>query len=261
MCLMVWAQDAHPNYKLILIANRDEFYDRPSQAVHCWSEPAGLVAGKDLRAGGTWLALHPAKGLAAVTNYRAPALHRAQARSRGELPVAYLSSPQSSLNFLVRLHGMASAYNPFNFLLFDGQDMLFYSNIERIIKKVDTGVHGLSNALLDVPWAKVQRSKEKLLAFLKESPSDLREQASDLLALLLDNYQPPDEVLPSTGVPLEWERALAPAFIRTPNYGTRSTSLILWDRQDHVCFWEKLHAVGAQQEQITHMELRVRVTT
>lgn len=257
MCLIVWAQDVHPRYKLILLANRDEFYERPTQGAHTWEHPPGIIAGKDLQAGGTWMGLHPRKGLAAVTNYRDPGLLKEQAPSRGELPLQYLASAQSSLNYLVRLHPKAGAYNGFNLLLFDGRDMMYYSNIERIIKKVDKGVHGLSNALLDTPWPKVQRCKQALMEQI-ESHLERELPLGDLFAIMEDTWCPPDDQLPATGVPLEWERALASPFIRTPNYGTRLTSIILWDRHDRVEFIEKWHATPCQEASIQKIEIQMR---
>ncbi|WP_288004227.1 NRDE family protein [Thermonema sp.] len=256
MCLIIWAQNMHPDYKLMLLANRDEFYERSALPAHFWEN--GLLAGKDLQAGGTWLGLQPKKGLAAVTNYRDPKLIKEKAPSRGELPLQYLTSSQSSLNYLVRLHPRAAAYNGFNLLLFDGRDVMYYSNIERIIKKADEGIHGLSNALLDTPWPKVRRCKQALKQYIEQLEAQ-PPAADDLFGIMQDTWHPPDEELPHTGVPLEWERALASPFIRTPRYGTRLTTIILWDKHDRVAFIEKWHATPFQEERIQRFELQMRL--
>jgi len=255
MCLIVWAQDVHPQYKLIFLANRDEFYERPAQPAHEWQHPAGVIAGKDLQAGGTWMGIHPCKGIAALTNYRNPKLIKERAPSRGVLPVQYFLSQQSSLNYLVRLHPKSTDYNGFNLLLFDGRDMMYYSNIERIIKKVDKGIHGLSNALLNTPWPKLERCKQALSQQIEQRNISLEA----LFAIMEDTWRPPDELLPDTGVPREWERALASPFICTSTYGTRLTSVILWDKHDRVQFVEKWHATPCQKPGIRTFEIKMHL--
>ncbi|MGD1842922.1 MAG: NRDE family protein [Thermonemataceae bacterium] len=238
MCLIVIANEVHPQYKTILVANRDEFYERDTQAIHFWEESPNLLAGKDLVAGGTWIGVTKEGKLAAITNYRDPKRILDDAPSRGHLTKNYLQNDWEPLKYLMRMQFRAAEYNGFNLILGDKEDLFYYSNYERIIKKMDAGIFGLSNHLLDTPWPKVERAKQKIKDYLLTHQSLV---ISDLFALMKDTHQPEDEALPHTGVPLEWERILSSMFIKSPKYGTRSSTVILWDYSDHITMADRVY--------------------
>jgi uncharacterized protein with NRDE domain len=237
MCLIAIAWDYHPEYRLILVANRDEFYDRPTQNAHFWPEHPDLLAGKDLTAGGTWLGLTRQGRFAALTNYRDPAQFGRVARSRGELPLNYLVGTTSAQAYLAHVHPEADDYNGFNLLVGDGQELFYYSNFEQKIRQLPSGLYGLSNHLLDTPWYKVTEAKARLVTALANGPLD----PAALGTLLRDAHVPPDAQVQRTGLPLERERVLAPLFIASPGYGTCSTTVLLVSRQGEVFFRENIH--------------------
>lgn len=222
MCLVAFAWRAHPAWQLVLGANRDEFYDRPSAPAAWWGEPAGVLAGRDLRAGGTWLGVTRAGRFAAITNYRDPGDTRAAARSRGELPVAFLAGDGPAAEFAQQAWTLREAYNGFNLLLGDGEELWYAGSRDPSgPRRVEPGVHALSNALLDTPWPKAARSGERLAEALAQVDPE-----PNVLALLADRELAPDDALPDTGVGHEWERALSPPFIATERYGTRSSTYL-----------------------------------
>lgn len=222
MCLIAFGLRVHPRYPLVLLGNRDEFHDRPARAMHWWRSPR-LLAGRDLRAGGSWLALDAGGRLATVTNFREPETRRPDARSRGQLVIDALVDGADSL--AGRLLAEAPAYNGFN-LLWGNADRFRYAShlAEAPPRLLDAGVYGLSNGLLDTPWPKLLRARE---ALRRELSGGGEPEVETLFGVLLDTRVPADEVLPDTGIGLDWERLLAPAFIRNPRYGTRSSTLVL----------------------------------
>jgi uncharacterized protein with NRDE domain len=237
MCLILFAYRVHPGYKLILAANRDEYYNRPSGPAHWWENTPFLLAGKDLRAGGTWLGITKSGKIAAVTNYRNMKSHREDARSRGTLVSRYLLSGVSPGEYLKDLYDSAAAYNGFNMILGDRDNLYYYSNM-----KADPGValkpgiYGLSNAFLDTPWPKVVGGKQMLERQISGRPEI---QVEEIFSILSDKGIPPDRDLPDTGVGIEIERVLSPLFIRAPEYGTRSSTVVLVDRDNRVTFAER----------------------
>jgi uncharacterized protein with NRDE domain len=235
MCLIAFALDAHPDYALVLAANRDEFYDRPTAPGHFWEErddEAGILAGRDERAGGTWMGVTRGGRFAALTNVRGPAEERSDAPSRGALVKAFLLDDRAPRAFLESLAGTADAYNGFNLLAgtfagAEGSRLAYFSNQKGgAARRVEAGVHGLSNAVLDTAWPKVKRSQTALRSLLEAG----RVPPEALLDLLDDRRPADDEALPSTGVPQEWERALSSVFIQTEGYGTRSSTALLIGR-------------------------------
>jgi len=236
MCLILLAVRKHPRYKLILAANRDEYYDRPSEPPHFWEDAPHVLAGRDLVAGGTWLGITTKGRIAAVTNYRDPASVKANAPSRGNLVRRFLAGDLDASSYLEALRPEKDRYNGFNLVLGDRDRLTWYSNRSDRVTPLQPGVYGLSNRLLDTPWPKVVRAKamfEETIAHGKEI--DLQ----SVFGLLKDQTQAPDESLPGTGVPLEWERILSPIFITSPTYGTRSSTLLLIDKDDHVTFADR----------------------
>lgn len=228
MCLILFAYRTHPGYRLILAANRDEFFARPTEALAFWSDEPGILAGRDLQAGGTWFGLSGDGRFAAVTNFRDPKNISAEALSRGRIPVDYLKSGLNPQRFWTAKRGEWSRYNGFNLLAGDRQSLVWASNRTGQEQKLGPGLYGLSNHLLDTDWPKVQRGKEKLRQLLAASGPV---EAEDLFTLLEDSWQPPDSELPDTGIGPVWERLLAPLFISGEDYGTRS-SLVLTITED-----------------------------
>lgn len=234
MCLILWAHACHPRYRLILAANRDEFYRRPTSAAAYWPDRPGVVGGRDLQAGGTWLAVSRSGRLAALTNYRDPAAAAPDALSRGQLVQGFVCGAAAPEDYLAEVHHRRRAYNDFNLIVADGEQMWYLGSRAADPRPVAPGIHGLSNHLIDTPWPKVAGGKAALarLAAADEVAPDA------LLALLGDRRQPGDNRLPDTGVGLQWERCLAPRFIVSPGYGTRSSTALLVTRQGRATFCE-----------------------
>lgn len=241
MCLILFAYNSHPKYQLVVAANRDEFYKRPTRPAAFWPENPDILAGKDLQEGGTWMGVTTNGRFAALTNYRDPSSYKPQAPSRGHLVHNYLSSSIGPEAYIEDLPDGGEAYNGFNLLLGTSESLYYYSNRERLMRKVAEGVHGLSNSLLDVPWPKVSKGIKALADVLQDEDIE----AEQLFAIMADRKLPADQDLPETGVGLERERMLAPAFVTSSNYGTRLTTVILVDRNHNIQFWE--HSYPSRQ--------------
>ncbi|KUG05473.1 hypothetical protein ASZ90_017155 [hydrocarbon metagenome] len=235
MCMVLWANDCHPEYKLVVAANRDEFYQRPTLPAAFWSDNPQLLAGKDMLHGGTWMGVTTTGRFSTLTNYRDPSNHNPQALSRGHLVQKYLEGSPGPVSYMEKLIDIKEEFNGFNLLAGNLDDLYYFSNLEKRVIKVEKGCHGLSNSLLDVPWPKVTRGIEALSTCINNHDIVLE----DLFELMADRHQPPDYELPQTGVSLELERLLAPAFVVMQDYGTRSTTVILVDRSNYVQFWER----------------------
>ncbi len=220
MCLILFALQQHPEYPLLVAANRDEYHARPAQPARFWPERPQLLAGRDLQGGGTWLGLNRNGRFAAVTNFREPEITTGE-RSRGELCVDFVCGEHSAADFSAELALHASHYGGFNLLLWDGQQLRYYSNQDRTSRALAAGVYGMSNGYLDEAWPKVVSGKQALHQALK-SPAVI----ANSLELLGDRSQPEDGHLPSTGVSLEFERLLAPRFIVSEPYGTRVSTVV-----------------------------------
>lgn len=238
MCLIIFAYDCHPKYKLVMAANRDEFYKRPTQPAAFWPEYEGLLAGRDLKEGGTWMGVTTRGRFATLTNYRDPASFNPQAQSRGHLVYNYLAGDNEPLEYIESIISQADLFNGFNLLLGDQESLYCYSNRDHLMRKVERGIHGLSNSLFDVPWPKVEKGKKALTGIMADKEID----PESLFAMMADREQPPDEMLPHTGVTLEMERVLAPAFVLSPEYGTRTTTILLIDRDGRIQFQERSFA-------------------
>jgi uncharacterized protein with NRDE domain len=236
VCLIVFAWRAHPDFPLVLGANRDEFLDRPTRHAAFWAERPDLLAGRDLEKGGTWLGITRSGRIAAVTNYRQGTAAKSDRRSRGWLVAAYLAGDRTPGEYLAGLTAERDAYDGFSLLAGDGHELFGYSNRGGDPQPLSSGIHGLSNALLDTPWPKVERAKAALTALLDRPLEPLVE---GVLALLADRTHPQDGELPSTGVGLEWERCLSPIFITSPTYGTRCSTVVVVDRDGEARFVER----------------------
>jgi uncharacterized protein with NRDE domain len=235
MCLIVFAYENHQRYRLVLAANRDEYYDRPTEAAAFWPENTDVLAGRDLVKMGTWFGVTKTGRFAAITNYRDPANHKSKANSRGEVVADFLQTDLSPDRYLKALTKKSRLYNGFNLLAGDCSSLCYYSNRRNGITQIVPGLFGLSNHLLDTPWPKVTRARDKLKLWLKEDIID----KESLFELLADNTRADDKDLPDTGMGLEWERILSPAFIKSAVYGTRSSTVLLIDRQNRVLFTER----------------------
>jgi len=237
MCLILFACNVHPSYRLVLAANRDEFYDRPTKAADFWKKNPQVLAGVDLKEKGTWMGVTKRGKFAAITNYRDPASWKVQAPSRGQLVSRYLMGSASAEKYLNRIKVEAHQYNGFNLLLGDAENLLIYSN-RGGAQKIPDGIHGLSNHLLDTPWPKVQRGVRLLEEALSRKGEDLE---SALFSLLTDRLVASDDQLPDTGIGREWERVLSPLFIVSPGYGTRSSTLLLIGKNGRIKLVEKIY--------------------
>jgi uncharacterized protein with NRDE domain len=246
MCLILFAYKVHPSYNLILAANRDEFYERPSSAAEFWEDAPQVLAGRDLQEGGTWMGIDRAGRFAAITNYRDPASWKNNAPSRGGLVSSYLCGNQSADDYLGKISRQAQLYNGYNLIVGDRHELLTYSNRgER--QKLNPGIYGLSNHLLNTSWPKVSRGKKLLAATLNKKGVELEDE---LFAVLADRKIPADDKLPDTGIGLEWERVLSSIFIESPVYGTRSSTILLIGKNGRVKFVEKVYD-GNPQEGVT----------
>ena len=230
MCLIAFNWQPQAPIPLIIAANRDEFYARPTHALHRWADQP-IVAGQDLQAGGTWLGVSLGGRVAALTNYRDTAQFRPQAPSRGDLTTAFLNGHVTCAEYLQALAARAHHYNPFNLLVFDGLSLMGFESRHRRAFELPAGVGVVSNADFNVPWPKVARLRDGFANTLRQYVFDAQSEAGEpglnaLLALLSDRRTAPDSALPRTGIPLEREKALSATFIHSPDYGTRASSVL-----------------------------------
>ncbi len=239
MCTILFSYEQRENEPLILLANRDEFYDRPTIPAGTWEDEPGILAGRDLVGGGTWLGVTTEGRIAAVTNYR-DANQTSGTRSRGELVANYLRSNSAPLDYMNEIAGSADDYSGFNLLtgLFtpDATEMYYFSNRREGILRLEPGLYGVSNHLLDTPWQKTVRGKSGLSRILSNEGVN----KGAFFELLADHSLAPDAELPDTGIGYEKEKVLSAIFIETPIYGTRSSTVVIIDREGNVDFEEKV---------------------
>ena len=233
MCLILVAWQAHPRYACVIAANRDEFHARPTVPAGWWSDHPDILAGRDLRAGGTWLGITRTGRWAAITNFRGPQPQRPDAPSRGALVSDLLQSGVTTATDLARLVRESPAYNGFNILFSDGEDLAVHESTTGSGRTLPPGIYGLSNHLLDTPWHKVERAKEGFVAALRAGAA-----TPDLMTVLRDEREAPEGELPSTGITIELERRLSRSFIRDPLYGTRCSTVIRIGHDRRVDFAE-----------------------
>lgn len=226
MCLILLAWQVDAAYPLVVAANRDEFFARPTAAAAPWPGMR-VVAGRDLEAGGTWLGVAAGGRFAALTNFRDPERQLAGAPSRGALVADFLAGDEPPATYMRRVAPLAPRYNGFNLLVADRHELRYLSNCGDGERRLGPGIYGLSNHLLDTPWPKVARGKSALSEALVHLPDTER-----LFTLLRDDSTAADERLPRTGVSLEWERLLSAAFVRSSAYGTRSSTVVLGQQRD-----------------------------
>lgn len=258
MCLIVLAWKAHSKYPLVVAANRDEWRKRPTARLHWWDdEPAlpdsehshvvqreyspsamartGILAGRDLKDGGTWMGVTASGRFAALTNFRDPRNVKPGAPSRGMLVREFLEGNSSPCEYSQALAERMNEFNGFNLLVANREELWWVSNRGGAPMALGPGVHGLSNGLLNEPWPKVARAKSRLSAALEHGMTEAR-----LWALLADDAAAADDELPDTGVGIDWERRLSPALIRGNDYGTRSSAILSLAVDGSIRFSERL---------------------
>jgi len=229
MCLITLNWQPGKTVPLLIAANRDEFYARPALGLHHWPGQR-VLAGQDLQAGGTWLGLGVSEDtnqirMAALTNHRDVAGQKIDAASRGHLTTSFLKSSLSARGYLESLTTNTHRYNPFNLILFDGQDLMGFESRHARMFTLPAGITSVSNADFNTPWPKLERLGSSFEHTLTANDDDALLQ-NKLFRLLSDDRIAPDAALPQTGLQLDRERVLSAAFIRTADYGTRASSLI-----------------------------------
>jgi uncharacterized protein with NRDE domain len=236
MCLILLAWDSHPDYSIIVAANRDEFYDRPSAPAAFWADAPSVLGGRDLRARGSWLGIDRQGRFAAVTNYRQGQREQDAVHSRGRLVSNFLTMEVHPREYMKQVEREADRCNGFNLIVGDARELLYFSNREGVQRTLKPGIYGLSNHLLDSPWPKVTSGKTALSALVGRGGPGL---IAELFTLLSDRSQAADHLLPETGISYEWERLLSAAFISSEEYGTRSSTVVLVGRDGRVVFTEQ----------------------
>ena len=237
MCLIFFSVHNHPTYKLIVAANRDEFYNRKTAAAAYWEDHPQLLGGRDLEACGTWMGITKSGRISMLTNYRDPLNINPNAPSRGQLVSDYLLSMEEPEQYLKRIEQNGKVYNGFNLLAGTVNGLYYYSNYKEGVDKIAPGFYGISNHLLETPWPKVVRGKEKMKPVLAKATIN----PDDLFEVLYDNEIADDNKLPNTGLTIERERALSSMFIKTENYGSRCSTVVLVDHDNHVLFAERVY--------------------
>lgn len=229
MCLIVFAWQVLPGVPLIAAANRDEFYDRPATQASPWPENPRIYGGRDLQGGGTWMGITQdgpnGSRFAAITNVRAPQDYRSDAPTRGALVAEYLGGELGATEFVESIQERASEYNGFNLVIGDRDSLVWFSNRAggdaRNGKRLEPGIYGISNGLLDDPWPKVVRTKAQFASLLCQGAPE-----EAYFEMLADTTLAPDRRLPETGVPIDLERVLSAVCIETPGYGTRTSTVV-----------------------------------
>jgi len=236
MCLILFSYDTHPIYRMVLAANRDEYYSRPTAPAAFLDNSPNILGGLDLKHHGMWLGITRTGRFAAITNFRDPGLDMPDAPSRGFLVKDFLLGKESPQTYLKAIKSVGDQYNGFNLLVGDRAELFYYSNRGNRIQNIKPGTYGLSNHLLDTPWPKIAKGKGAMKILLENNK---KVSTEDIYALLKDDAIPPDHLLPDTGVDLDWERTLSPLFITSEIYGTRSSSIVLIERGGEITFMER----------------------
>lgn len=250
MCLILVAWRVHPDYPLVLAANRDEYHARPSAAAGFWRDCPEILGGRDLECMGTWLGVTRGGKVAAVTNYRDPASESQERRSRGLLASQFLEGDASAAAYISGLEAQGAHYRGFNFLAGDRNGLWWISNRGSGLRSLEPGIYGLSNHLLDTPWPKVTRGKRALAQVLETCVS-----VEPLMSLLADTVVATDAQLPDTGVGQERERMLSAARIISPLYGTRCSTVLLVGRGGRLRFAERAYEANGHEGRTLQYEL------
>ena len=237
MCLAVIALNAHALWPLVIIANRDEYHERPTATADIWQASPGVLAGRDLRAGGTWLGVSASGKIGLLTNYREPGKQNPASPSRGGLVGQYLAQSISADTYLRSVQQQSESFNGFNLLLADTSDVLYFSNRTATPRiPVSSGVTGLSNATLGVSWPKVLRTENAVRALLD---STQHPDSDALFSIFRDSRPAIASELPETGLTAVRELKLSSPFIQDEHYGTRCSTLIMKDHAGRIYFEER----------------------
>lgn len=238
MCLIIFSYKNHPKYQLVFGANRDEFFNRPTQSLNIWDDHPEILAGRDLKNSGTWLGLTRDGRFSALTNYRDPASIISNAPSRGGLVKNYLTGVLSADHYLEQVKGDGKKYSGFNLIAGNISDLFYFSNRDRNVHRLQPGLYGLSNHLLDTPWPKVIKGKAGFKQLLEQEKEI---DPEDIFAVLKDRSVSPDEELPDTGIGIEAERMMSSVFIGIEGYGTRCSSAVLVGNDGNIVFSERTY--------------------
>jgi uncharacterized protein with NRDE domain len=244
MCLLVIAWKVQSRYRLVLAGNRDEFHDRPAAPLNWWQDDPRILAGRDLKANGTWLGVARSGRFGIVTNFRDLQAPIEGAPSRGNLVPRFLTGATSPKEFLDDLRGAAPRYSGFNLLVGGTRALYYFSNRGPSAPTVlAPGIYGLSNHVLDTPWPKLTRTRQRFERLLAEPDV----AAEDLFGMLADREPADVDELPATGLPVEWERTVSAPFIVNERYGTRCSSVLLVERNGRTVLQERrFDAAGIQ---------------
>jgi len=257
MCLIVVAYKVHPDFPLIVVANRDEFYARPTRSAHFWADYPDVFAGRDLESPqldqqGTWMGINKQGRFAAVTNWRELDFNEASTkRSRGELTAHFLQSNTPAMEYLKTIEQQPENYKGFNLLVWENNALFYASNRIGKMQTLKPGVYGLSNGVLDSLWPKVINAKQQLGLRLQQSFS-----AGDLLDVLMNRNQAADQHLPDTGIDIESERLLSSCFIHSESYGTRASTVLLMHKNRDITFLEQNWNTDGMAEEKKYLKLR-----
>ena len=261
MCLILFAAGSHPEFPLIVAANRDEAYARPASQAGFWHDHPNVYGGRDLQHGGTWLGLARSGRFAAITNYRQGQRGAEAPHSRGEITRDFLTGSGDTLDYLKQVEARDSGYHGYSLIAGTAGQLYFHSNRSNGIDAIASGVHGLSNRLLDEPWPKVERGISVLTGLLAAAEHTIIQTLFELLA---DRAPAPDHLLPSTGISLERERALSASFIAAEAYGTRASTVLLVSTTGEVLYCERLFGpqgrpLGGNEQRFTLEPAAIRV--
>lgn len=241
MCLVNFHFLDHPKYKFIVASNRDEFYERPTATAHFWEDQPMILAGRDLEQKGTWLGITKDGRFGALTNIRKPEEQDTYSTSRGEIVTNFLTGKDAPGKFLQNLAKVSSNYAGFNVIVGNGEQLLYFNNIEKNIVEITPGTHSLSNRFLNTPWPKVVKGRENLRHYvLNHKLID----HDELFKIVADAELAEEDQLPNTGIPIELERQLSSLFIQTDGYGTRSSTVLTIDHENNVKFTERTFNKG-----------------
>ena len=256
MCLIFFSYKTHPKYPFILAANRDEFYKRPTAPLHRWDTEPPIIAGKDEEAGGTWLGLTPDGRIGFLTNYRKISENKQNAPSRGQLVTDILLSDEQPRKIMYELQKKSDKYNGFNLIGGYANNLFYTSNRLSGVHKIEAGIHGISNALLNTSWPKTDRAKQRFDRLLQAIEPD----ESEIFSMLRDEKRFSSDQLPDTGLPEEMEKAVSPIFIQTPDYGTRCSTLVKIDRENYATIVEITYKNATDKvKNSVRMELQLKL--
>lgn len=248
MCLVFISINNHPNYKLIVAANRDEFYQRQTSAAHFWADKPDILAGRDLVERGTWMGVNKKGKISMVTNYRDLSNLKEKAPSRGQLVSDYLQNGTRPDQYLKEIEASANLYNGFNLIVGTPDELWYLSNYKQGIEKIHPGFYGISNHLLETPWPKVIRGKELVKPLIEKETIDV----DAVFSALQDEKTSADDQLPKTGLDYEREKAVSSIFIKSPNYGSRSSTVVLVEKSGNIQFHERVYDLKTFEFTTTH---------